>query len=123
MNVCVPGIGVDLLMRLPTYRSVDHIGCHPQAHSVVNYKATKSVVSCNAAQPLVNCKAAHSLVNCVSTDMQDCTPTGSLIGSGPGILSVVDVVQASQLNLKVFLRGPSPLAQQIQSFRLYFSIK
>jgi len=96
MNVCVPGIGVDLLMRLPTYRSVDHIGCHPQPHSVVNYKAAKSVVNCNAAQPLVNCKAAQSLVNCLSTDTQGCMPTGSLFGSGSGIVFVLDVVQASK---------------------------
>jgi hypothetical protein len=122
MNVCVPGIGVDLLMRLPTYRSVDHIGCHPQAHSVVNYKAAKSVVNCNAAQPLVNCKAAQSLVNCLSTDTQGCIPTGSLFGSGSGIVFVLDVVQASKLNPKVFLRGPSLPARRIQSFRLYFSI-
>jgi hypothetical protein len=128
-------------MRFPTYRSVDHIGCHPKPHSVViykpvksvvnwyaaqpvvNYKPIKSVVNWYAAQPVVNCKAAQSLVNCLSTDMQGCIPTGSLVGSGPGIVSVVDVVQASQLNPNVFLRGPSPPARHIQSFRLYFSIK
>ena len=110
-------------MRLPTYRSVDHIVCHPQPHSVVKYKPAKSVVNWCAAQPVVNFKAAQSLVNCLSTDMQGCMPTGSLVGSGPGIVSVVDVVQASQLNPNVFLRGPSPPARHIQSLRLYFSIK